>query len=554
MRKGLFSPPVLARTISLKRELLLASLLATVTSLPTFAGSVLAIDANKDTACLSQAIGIIQANYVDSFAFDPARDTCLETLLWRLDPYSNYLDPTEFRYFNSKFSNQGSIGYGIEYVSILDTPRVYSVEPTSVAFQEGVCIGDRLIEVGEASSIGWAEPDDSIHAICKGGRATLTFIRPSGRIYSVDVAGTWIPAPTHLVAFMLTPKVMYLLFDGFWRGVAEQIERKLDSLQAGNPGADYLILDVRQNHGGLVDEAVKVANLFCESSVPFVSVRGSYHKVGEHNYFGGSVEAFPTLKITVLIGSQTWSGAELFAGCMQDLGRALLVGEPSGGKGLVMQTFDLKNGGGLLMTTGRYFLPSGRLIQVPYEDGIQMSRIPTPQKWMLNLDHAYERPFACDSLVFQNTNEHPLYGLGAIVPDVLVPDFLGTASHDWLTRKQLRELCYEFVDHCQPKILAFKSYGEFEEAIARSPFGVIKRNYLAADSSEVSRRRRLLLTEYLCNIVLWRYYGIGSLTPAMLRGDESVECALKIMEAHQARVAGSTKGQKSPKKNDLSKR
>jgi carboxyl-terminal processing protease len=174
------------------------------------------------------------------------------------------------------------------------------------------------------------------------------------------------------------------------------------------PKFSHLIIDLRFNSGGFVREAIAMLSLFYGSDKPFMEEMNETHNQ-KRTFLRSRESLFADLHVTVLVNKHSYSAAELFAGVMQDWDRALIIGQPTGGKATVMQKIDLSEGSAFYVAVARYTLPSGRCIQIPYHGDQLADRIPESDDVIYNYVHEYEKPFRCNSHVFYTLNQRPVY-------------------------------------------------------------------------------------------------------------------------------------------------
>ena len=321
----------------------------------------------------AHALAVINKNYVDGKRVDynDLTKSALTAMLRTLDPHSNYFDSSEYE---ELLTDQQSEYFGIGATIVnyrkgdaFDT-YVTSVFPDSPAFKAGLRYGDKIVAVNGKTVTGEnsAAVRDKVRGK-KGTIAKLTVERAATKkLETIEIRRNRVPQPSIPDAYLLRQNIGYIdMSEGFNYTTAEELSVALADLH--EQGMKSLILDLRENPGGIVDQAVRVAERFLPAGSTVLTQRGRLaidNRVWKSN--NKAAENFP---LVVLVSDGTASASEIVAGAMQDYDRALIVGENTFGKGLVQSVINLPYGSGLTLTTARYFTPSGRSIQRDYSNG-----------------------------------------------------------------------------------------------------------------------------------------------------------------------------------------
>ncbi|MFN2412215.1 MAG: S41 family peptidase, partial [Pyrinomonadaceae bacterium] len=324
------------------------------------------------TSDVDEAFRIIAANYGgDKPATASMVNSAIEGMLLALDPHSSYFNAAEFRQMLDE-QNSGYFGIGTtiaDYEFGADVGTfVVSVNPDSPAESAGLKYGDRIIGVASESMAG--KTSEYVRDVIRGKSGTTVSIkveRANGETAELNARRTRVEQPTVGDAYVLRDGIGYIdLTDGFNYTTDGEIERALKSLRRS--GSKSLILDLRGNSGGILEQAVKVAGRFLPAGEIVVSQRG---RSGFDNRVWRSSNDDPEkMPIVVLVNEDSASASEVVVGAFQDHCRAVIVGEKTFGKGLVQSVIDLPSGGGLALTTARYYTPSGRSLQRDYAAGL----------------------------------------------------------------------------------------------------------------------------------------------------------------------------------------
>jgi carboxyl-terminal processing protease len=315
----------------------------------------------------NEALSVISDNYVDAVDYEKANEAAIQGMLWTLDPHSNFFTPTEYQRLlqdqESRFT-----GIGVSILRHRDGVYVQTPIEGTPAAQAGLRFGDRIVEVDGKDARDWTTQAVSKAVRGPEGEPVTIKIERAGSqapLYFTIKRGS-VPQPSIRNSFMVRPGVGYIgLTGGFTHTTSDELAQAIENLSA--QGMQQLVLDLRNNPGGLLDQAIKVASHFVPRSKTVVSVRSRDPESNREykNVFYDPVN-YP---LVVLTNGNSASASEIVAGAVQDHGRGLIVGETTFGKGLVQRIFNLPYGAGLTLTTAKYYTPYGRLIQRSYAGG-----------------------------------------------------------------------------------------------------------------------------------------------------------------------------------------
>jgi carboxyl-terminal processing protease len=322
---------------------------------------------------LSEALSVIQTNHIDGKKLDynAVFKSSISGMLSVLDPHSTYFDPVEYASFRTEQRSE-YFGIGATIEDLRDGADVNTfIRATfsdSPAARAGLRFGDRITAVDGQSMKGKTYPE--VRKFLLGPRGTtvkVTVEHPANhQTETVNIVRDAVPLPSIAQSYMLRPGVGYVaMTGGFNLTTADEFEQSLKQLHA--KGMNMLVLDLRGNRGGLLIQAVRVANTFLQHGQMIVSQKGRFR---DSSQAYAAVNDNPdSVPLVVLVNGDTASAAEIVAGALQDHDRALIVGETTFGKGLVQYPFQLDYDSALLLTIAKYFTPSGRLIQRDYSNG-----------------------------------------------------------------------------------------------------------------------------------------------------------------------------------------
>jgi carboxyl-terminal processing protease len=322
---------------------------------------------------IAEALSLIQANYIDGKDLDYNNifKSSINGMLSVLDPHSTYFDPIEYASFKTEQRSE-YFGIGATIGDLRQGEQVNTY--IRATFQEapaaraGLRFGDRVLEVDGKSMRG--KTFGEVRKFLLGPRGTVVKVTvehpASKKIETVTITRDAVSLPSIPLAYMLQPGVGYVaMTGGFNLTTADEFEEALQDLH--DKGMNTLILDLRGNRGGLLIQAVRVANIFLQRDQLIVSQKGRIR--GSSENFKAVNDSPDMIPLVVLVNKDTASAAEIVAGALQDHDRALIVGETTFGKGLVQLPIQLEYDSALLLTIAKYTTPSGRLIQRDYSNG-----------------------------------------------------------------------------------------------------------------------------------------------------------------------------------------
>src|SRR5215510_1688850 len=374
------------------------------------------------------AIDLIHEKYVEEAEYEALTTTAIQGMLRTLDPHSNYYDRKAFEEMRME---QRSQYYGIGASIQGRYHGVYIIETfkDTPAAQAGLRYGDQIITIDGKSAENWNS--DQVRDKLRGELGTevkVTVRRTSApEPITVTLERAAVDLPSISGSYMVKPGVGYVaLSRGFHSTTSDELTSAISALKA--QGMNSMVLDLRNNPGGFLDQAIRVADKFLQRGQVILSVRGRDGRANDKDWpaESGLPETFP---MVVLIDDGSASASEIVAGSIQDHDRGLIVGEPSFGKGLVQTIYPLYGGAGLTLTTARYYTPSGRLIQRDYSNGSSYE-----YHFRRNANGSNTTPAPHNDMRRTDTGR-AVYGGGGIEPDIKVdaPTFSDAQGTIWTT-------------------------------------------------------------------------------------------------------------------------
>lgn len=325
---------------------------------------------DKVVVDLEEALAIIKKNYAGAVDNKEIVKTSIESMLRTLDPHSNYFDADEYRDLrddqHSEYSGIGSTIANYEHRGVLDT-YVVATFNGSPASKAGLKFGDRISAVDGESMTG--KTSDYVRDKVRGRSGSVvkvTVQHADGQISVVEIRRGRVPQPSIPDAYILRDGIGYVdMTEGFNYTTYAEFDAAMRDLRSR--GMNSLVLDLRGNTGGILEQAVKVVEKFVPAGSIVVTQRGRFRI--DNRVWKSYNPAAESIPVVVLVDGNSASASEVVAGALQDHDRALILGEKTFGKGLVQSVIDLPAGSGLTITTARYYTPSGRSIQRDYSDG-----------------------------------------------------------------------------------------------------------------------------------------------------------------------------------------
>ncbi|RYY98664.1 MAG: S41 family peptidase [Chitinophagaceae bacterium] len=417
--------------------------------------------AREQRSSLQEAIDLIRSKYVDKVRIDSLQDNAMDGLMNQLDPHSVYIPNREVAEANEDITGNFQ-GIGVEFNIFSDTVNVLYVVPGGPADKAGLQIGDRITKVDDSSVVSKTLPSDEIRHMIRGAggsRVKLTVFRNNTIQYFYVTRGT-IPLPSLDAAYMIDGSTGYIRLNKFSETTYREFMRALEDLQA--KGLKSLVLDLRGNGGGLVNQAVYIADEFIAGNQLIVYTEGSNSEKRE--YRAEKEGSFEKGKLLVLVDELTASASEILAGALQDLDRATIVGRRSFGKGLVQEQYGLSDGSAIRLTVARYFTPLGRSIQRPYDKGKKVYMEDVLERYnngeMISPDSIH----LSKEKVYNTKGGRKVYGGGGIMPDVFVPIdtslYTQSITKLYLDGRFNNYVYLYYMDH-RNELSAFKTPAEF---------------------------------------------------------------------------------------------
>ncbi|MDD5693752.1 MAG: S41 family peptidase [Bacteroidales bacterium] len=401
-----------------------------------------------------QVLRFIEKDYVDSLSGDKIREDAINGMLNELDPHSQYMSAEMLKDANETLGGNFE-GIGIEFRIVSDTINVVQVIPGGPSERVGLRSGDRILRINDSVVAGVKMENQDVIRKLRGPRGT----RVSVTVYRPEVTGEVdfmitrdiIPLYSVDVSYMVDDSIGYIKVSKFSATTPEEFDEALQKLN--EQGCSKLILDLRGNVGGYLESATKMADEFLDKGQLIVYTEGN-NRPRQYIYATNSGR-LEEAGLCVLIDEVSASASEILAGAIQDNDRGTIIGRRSFGKGLVQQQLELEDGSAVRLTVARYYTPTGRCIQRPYNNGQEayyddlLMRLKTGE---LNNQDSIKFP---DSLKYYTPGGKVVYGGGGIMPDIYVPIDTGKfyGYYNQLINKGLiYQFAYDYTDRNRDRL------------------------------------------------------------------------------------------------------
>lgn len=369
---------------------------------------------------LNKLMDFIESEYIDDVDADSIVDLTVNSILEKLDPHSVYIDKSEMEEVAQSMKGD-FVGIGINFYMFKDSVAVIKPIPGGPSEKAGIRSGDRILYAGNDKLFGRKLPNDSLFSKLKGqegSEVVLTvYRRGEKKPFKVKVRRDVVPIKSVDAAVMADANTGYIKINRFAETTYEEFKEALTGLKT--EGAKSLVIDLRDNGGGYLEQAVDIADDLLKDDLMIVKTKNRKEREDITYATGGGL--FETGKVYVLINENSASASEILAGAIQDNDRGTIVGRRSFGKGLVQREMPLGDGSAVRLTVARYYTPSGRSIQRSYANGGEAYFDDFEKRYHNGELYAADSIKVADTLKFKTLKGRTVYGGGGIIPDVFVP-------------------------------------------------------------------------------------------------------------------------------------
>lgn len=496
-------------------------------------GTYMSFPGNKK---VTEILSIINSKYVDTLNSQTFTEELMTEMVSRLDPHSVYIPASELETVNSELEGSFS-GIGVQFNIQNDTVMIISVVNGGPSEKVGIKAGDRIVLVNDTTFTGKNISTEKVMKKLRGqedSKVQLSVRRNGSKeLLKYTIVRGKIPVNSVDIAYMIEPKVGYIKINKFSATTYDEFMAGLEKLN--KQGAKNFVIDLRENSGGLMDQAIDMVNEFLPANELIVYSQGKAYPRFEAKSKGDG--KYIHVPIVVLIDEFSASASEIFSGAIQDNDRGLIIGRRSFGKGLVQQQFDLRDGSALRLTVARYYTPSGRSIQKPYVKG----RAEDYEQDILNrylhgeLD-SKDSIHVADSLKFKTRKGRIVYGGGGIMPDIFVPrDTINFTRYfnQAVNKGLVYEFAFRYSDQHRNELNKFKTWQSLSvyldsQSLINNFSQYATSKGLPADAKQLNKSKTLILNQ-LKSYISRNILGEAGFYPLLNSEDITIQKAMETI-------------------------
>ncbi len=478
-----------------------------------------------------------QKYYVDDVDTGKLTDAAIVGMLNTLDPHSVYIPPKQFERVEEEFRGRFE-GIGISFRILNDTITVIEPIAGGPSARLGILSNDRIVKINDTSAVKFTDTQvmKSLRGP-KGTKVSLSVVRPGVKDpLDFVVIRDVIPLYSVDAAFMIDGATGYIRVNQFKETTHEEMAKALATLK--QEGMKRLILDLRDNGGGFLEEAVRMSQLFLDGNKRIVYTKARKPEF-EESYSANATAPYEKIPLIVLVNNASASASEIVAGSIQDWDRGLIVGETTFGKGLVQRQWPLNDGSAFRLTIARYYTPSGRLIQRSYEGkdraAYQMEPFERPDTEGDNVQHRDEVKADTALPIFKTASGRPVVGGGGITPDYFVKSGSVTGLVQTIWRRNLFfDYTKAYVETNGPKLrkqypalAAFKDDYEISDAMMKEFRSFIEGKGIKIDEKEYETDLPLIKARLKAQVAQM-FFGTEGAIEVLVGVDRQVQKALTL--------------------------
>ena len=487
---------------------------------------------------VDRLLQLMEQAYVDSLDIDSITDEVMTDMVKKLDPHSAYIPKEDLEMVNSELAGSFS-GIGVQFSIQQDTVRIVAVIAGGPCEGVGVLAGDKIVSVDDSTFVGKRLNNEKVMKTLRGEKGTqvklgvlragvnepLYFKVTRGDIPVHSVDAKFIIESKEKIGFIRVNKFGETTYKEFISALADLYSK----------GATKFIVDLRENSGGYMEQAIRMANEFLQRGDLIVYSQGKAYPRYEATANGGG--RFKDVPLVVLIDNFSASASEIFAGAMQDNDRATIVGRRSFGKGLVQQQMPFDDGSAIRLTVARYYTPSGRCIQKPYTLGDQEDyEKDLLDRWEHGELYSADSIHFSDTTTYRTKNGRIVRGGGGIMPDVFVGRDT-TLNTPWYNRcvnlAYTYQFAYQYTDTHRKELSKYKDWQSLEQYllkqnVLREFVAFAKEKGVEPDEAQIQKSRPLM-TRLLNAYIVRNILGDEGFFPLFERDDEITKKAVEVL-------------------------
>ena len=487
----------------------------------------------SNKSVFQEVLDLVDLKYVDKVETDTLGNKAISGILHKLDPHSVFIPSSELMQVNDDLRGNFT-GIGVEFQVFYDTVNILNVLPGGPSEKAGMLVGDKVITINDTIKLaGQKINPENIRKYLRGKKGTpvkVTVFR-NGKMVPLIIERGTIPVPSVDASYMIDGQTGFIHLNRFSENTYREFMQAMEKLQAQK--MQHLILDLRGNGGGLLNQAVNIADEFLDEDKLIVYTQGSH--VPKYEYKSSKEGLFEKGDMAVLVDESSASASEVLSGALQDWDRATIIGRRSFGKGLVQEQFGLSDGSALRLTVARYYTPLGRNIQKSYNNGYAeyeeevMVRFHNGE--VMKPDTTKNKGAA-----FKTKKGKIVYGGGGITPDVFVPfdtTSMGKALLSLYAKGTLNNFIYTYYIQHKAELAAYKKPSDFSNGFQSGDREWEELKRFASKDSINLDKFSIHDKEYLQKRIpsmlarqIWRYDGYYQV---MNKTDDFIQKALQVL-------------------------
>ena len=486
---------------------------------------------------VNELIRFIDQNYVDTVNAEKLQEEAISGMLLTLDPHSLYIPASEFKDANDPLMGNFD-GIGVQFRIEHDTVMVINTVPGGPSEKLGLLAGDRIVKVDDKNIAGIKITNDQVMKKLKGPKGTKVKVgiyrRGLKKLVDFTITRDVIPTWSVDISYAVNKNVGYVKLSKFSATTHDELVEALRKLK--KEGVSRLILDLRGNSGGYLNEAIAVADEFLPAGKLIVYTKGTHRP--RQTATSTDEGEWDKLPMVVLIDEGSASASEIVAGAIQDNDRGEIIGRRSFGKGLVQEQINLSDGSALRLTVARYYTPTGRCIQKPYTKGAEDYYMEYYHRFEDGELESADSAKMVDSLKFKTPGGKTVYGGGGIMPDIFIPIEKGAAFkyyNQTVSKGILYQFTFDYVDQHRAELKKLSDVNAFDrgfnvsQAIYSQFTAFADKNGIAATPAEKAASMQKI-SELMKAYMARNLYDDKGFYPIFLRTDKGFEKAVEELK------------------------
>ena len=488
---------------------------------------------------LNGILNYIEEEYVDTVNRNALVEAAIPSMLKKLDPHSIYIPAKDMQTVNEPLEGNFS-GIGVSFNMQNDTVVVISIIPNGPSEKVGIQPGDRIVKVNDENVAGIEMPSDSIVKRLRGTTGTMVKVTVKRKnveeLLHFEIVRDKIPLYSIDISYMIHPGIGYIKINTFGRTTFKEFQDAIKKLRKEN--MEKLILDLRGNTGGYMDAATDIADQFLPENTLIVYTEG--RSSPRRDVLATKGGLCLDIEILIIIDESSASASEILAGAIQDNDRGTVLGRRSFGKGLVQQQTIFSDGSGMRLTTARYYTPTGRSIQKPYNNGTEDYYEDLNRRYDHGEFEVADSIYFDDSLKYTTPKGKTVYGGGGIMPDIFVPiDTTGLSPFfmDVRNRGLIYRYAFKYSDERRSTLSNFTDPQSLEEHLTRQGLyqhfiDFAKKNGVKVVKKDAEYSRELIHTQIKAYIARNIIDNKG-FYPILFQIDKTLQDAVKYIETEK---------------------